>query len=286
LRLPCHLRMALRYRRVISFASFLVGSYVLVVAVFWGLQDRLVFPRAGAGDRGVPIVAGAASVVVERLVRSDGGISRVVVLEPSPQPRGVVLCFVGNGEDLTSAAFTGAQLLRYGLTVVGVEHPGYGSSDGPPGVATLMGGAEAAAEHGRGLAAERGVPLYALGSSLGTFCAVHVAATAKVAGLVLRAPPATLARAAKARFGWLPIDWLLRHSFDNLTKAGQVRCPTLILHGDGDRIVPPQEGRELAAAIGANARFHLCKGYGHNDLPLDRQGPFGSLVASYFGDRQ
>ncbi len=64
--------------------------------------------------------------------------------------------------------------------------------------------------------------------------------------------------------------------------------PGLIFHGDRDRIVPAALGRELASVWGrdvggndAKARFVLAEGYGHNDLPLWGDGPFGGDLRAF-----
>src|SRR5688572_25748966 len=74
--------------------------YLLVVALVFLLQDRLVFVAAGLG-KGVPLGA-PAGVVVERLRRPDGSTFRVALCEPSGPPAAVLVFFGGNGEDLRS----------------------------------------------------------------------------------------------------------------------------------------------------------------------------------------
>lgn len=51
----------------------------------------------------------------------------------------------------------------------------------------------------------------------------------------------------------------------------QVRCPTLVLHCDGDAMVPVDRGRELAAAI-AGARFEPLRSRNH--IPLAGEAAF------------
>jgi pimeloyl-ACP methyl ester carboxylesterase/DNA-binding CsgD family transcriptional regulator len=51
----------------------------------------------------------------------------------------------------------------------------------------------------------------------------------------------------------------------------QVRCPTLVLHCDGDAMVPVDRGRELAAAI-AGARFETLRSRNH--IPLAGEAAF------------
>jgi pimeloyl-ACP methyl ester carboxylesterase len=227
-------------------------------------QDALVFPGAGRGDRGLPPLPGLSAGTLQR---ADGESFRIVTVERGPA-RAVALYFVGNGEDLYSAASTGYLLAGYGLEVIGVEYPGYGASPGSPSVATVLGNADAAAARARARARELDVPLVVIGSSLGSCCAVHVAAAGGVDRLVLRAPLASLVATAQRRFPWLPVTWFLRHRFDNLARAPAVRCPVLVVHGDRDDIVPLESGRELAAAIGDNAELVVAAGYGHNDLSI------------------
>jgi pimeloyl-ACP methyl ester carboxylesterase len=264
-------------RRLVTWLLSITAVYALLVVAFAALQDQLVFPGAGRGDRGVPALAGLA---VETIARRDGGRSRIVTVRGG-DVRAVALYFVGNGEDLHSAARGAIELARFGLEVIGVEHPGYGASDGPPSVASLLANAEAAAAVGRERARARAVPLVVVGSSLGSFCAVHVAAQGEVGRLLLRAPPTSLAAVAKQRFWWLPVDWLLRHPFDSTDAAPRVTCPVLVLHGDRDAIVPLRLGAELCESFGGRAELVVAEGFGHNDLPLQPDGPFGPRIGAF-----
>lgn len=260
---------------ILAIVLVLVG-YALVVAVVAAQQDRLVFAGAGRGDRPIE----APGVAVFELPLPTGGHVRAV-LAPNAAARGVLVWCVGNGEDLRSAAFQAVQLAAYGLEVVIAEYPGYGASPGRPDVAGVLAAGAAAAAHAERLAAARGLPLLAGGSSLGTFAAIHIAGRFPVQRLLLRAPPTTLAAAAKSRFPWLPVDLLLRHRFDNLAAATAVRCPVLVVHGDADAVVPLALGRELVAALGPRATLHVVPGAGHNDLSLQVDGPLGATVRAF-----
>ena len=254
--------------------------YLALCGFLWVMQDRMVFPGAGHGDRGVPRVS--PPVVMAWLEQGvfRTRIATVAVLRPI----GVAIYFGGNGEDLYAAAANAAVIAGYGFEVIGVEHPGFGASGGRPSVASLLAPADAAATYAKARAAVLQVPLVVVGSSLGSFCAVHVAAKGGIDKLVLRAPPTNLVAVAKRQFWWLPVGLLLTHRFDNLAVAGGVRCPALILHGDADTIVPDHYGRELAKAL-PQARFQSVPGCGHNDLDLSPMGPVGSVLQAFLETR-
>jgi pimeloyl-ACP methyl ester carboxylesterase len=270
-------------RRLVLWFSILASLYVVLVLVLALCQDTLVFPGAGRGVRELP--ADLHGVEQGRLVRPDGGEFRIAIAASVGPARAVAVYFVGNGEDLQSAAYGAAMLAQYGLVVIGVEHPGYGSSQGPPSVATLLGSAEVAAQFGRSKAQQLGVPLVAIGSSLGTFCAVHLASRQLVDRMLLRAPPTSMLAAAQRQFWWLPVRLLLRHRFDNLAVAPQVRCPVLVLHGDRDHVVPLDLGQQLCAAFAGEKQLIVAHGCDHNDLPLERSGPYGQQIAAFLGAR-
>lgn len=273
--------MAVRPRRpVLTFLLTAAALYVGVCVLLWWRQDAMVFPGAGRGDRGVPALVPPAVVGWLGQGAERTRIATIAV----PKPSCVLLYFGGNGEDLFAAVNSAAQLARYGGEAIAAEHPGFGASAGRPGVDSLLAAARRAAAHARTRATNLGVPLVVVGSSLGSFCGVHVAASGGVDRLVLRAPPTSLVAVAKAQFAWLPVSLLLAHHFDNLEPAARVRCPVLVLHGDADTTVPDRFGREVAAAL-PDARFVSVAGRGHNDLELAPEGPAGAAVREFLAGR-
>ncbi len=251
-------------------------TYLVILLLLWFGQDRIVFPGAGRGDRPIE----AAGVTTLQLTSATGTSFRVAE-RMLPAPRAVALCFVGNGEDLRSAAWQVAELARHGVAAIAPEYPGYGLSEGRPGVAELLATADAAADHAARRAGELGVPLVLVGTSLGSFCAVHIAASGRGERMLLRAPPTTLVDAARHRFWWLPVGLLLRHQFDNLAVAAQVKCPVLVVHGDRDAIVPAELGRQLCEAFAGPREFVLVPGAGHNNLSIGVDGPNGASIGAF-----
>lgn len=250
--------------------------YAGLCLLLLALQDRMVFVGAGQGERSDVLPHGVVTWI------GDGEARTRLVSIADDRPHAVVLYFVGNGEDLAAAAQGGEVLARYGCEVIGVEYPGYGASRGTPSAASLMATADGAAGFARARARALGLPLVVVGSSLGSFCATHVAAQGGVARLVLRAPPTSLLAVAQQQYWWLPVSLLLRHRLDNLASAPQIDCPTLVVHGDADRVVPLAHGRELARAL-PHGQLLIVPGRGHNDLSLAPDGPAGKVLAQFLG---
>ncbi len=258
-----------------------LGLYLLICLLVFAAQDWLLFPGAGRSEGPLHLPPG---VQVRWLTRPGGERFRVAESTPDA-PHGVMVFFVGNGEDLHSAVFWAQELVQYGLLAVVAEYPGYGESEGTPGVASFLEMAETTAEYGALRARELGLPLMVGGSSLGTFCAVHLAAQGTGERMLLKSPPTSTLSAAQRSFPWLPVGWLLRHRFDSLALASSVRCPTLIAHGEVDRLVPADMGRELSEALAGPTRLLLVPGQGHNDPFLSPDGPLASEVGAFLRGR-
>jgi len=73
------------------------------------------------------------------------------------------------------------------------------------------------------------------------------------------------------------LDWAAR-----VTPVDQIGAPTLVLHGDADRIVPYENGVELARRI-HGSRFETFRGGGHL-LHLESPDRFNTVVSSFLSD--
>jgi len=256
-------------------ALSIIGFYVLCLAALYFLQDMMLFPGGpGGAVRSLP------GIKVEWRELRDGTRFRIAIADPGPNPKGAMVFFTGNGEDLSSGVHWAQCFQEYGYYTVVPEYPGYGESGGRPGFESLNEMAEVAAVEGQNLLRGTDLPLYVGGSSLGSFCAVHVAAKGLGQKLLLAAPPTSVADVGQRRFWWLPVSWIIKHPFDNLSKAPGIHVPVLVIHGDRDRIIPTEFGQRLAAAF-PNCRLELAKRTTHNNLYLNKSSLNGPLVESF-----
>lgn len=74
-------------------------------------------------------------------------------------------------------------------------------------------------------------------------------------------------------------DWQACDAFDVLGRLGEIGRPTLVVHGDADRLTPPKHQVRLAEAIPGARRIEL-PGLGHM-LPWESPGALAEAVLSF-----
>jgi fermentation-respiration switch protein FrsA (DUF1100 family) len=237
----------------------LLVTYLVVVALVWAFQRRLLYIAAGRADGDAP-----SGVRHATYVAADGATVHTYELDVVGATRTVVY-FHGNGEVIGDDVGMARELARLGLSVVLVEYRGYGhAAGGAPTEAGLYADAEAPL---RALAA-RGVDashVVLWGQSLGTGVAAEMASRGLGGALVLVSPYTSMRDVAAKHFPWLPARLLTRDHFDTLDKAPSIHVPTVVLHGTDDEIVPFAMGEHVAGAI-PGARLFRVEGGHHNDL--------------------
>ena len=85
-------------------------------------------------------------------------------------------------------------------------------------------------------------------------------------GWVLEAPYTSIEALAKKRYWFIPVSYLLKDKFDSINKMSQVTSPTLVLHGDSDKVINLDYGRQLYDATPEPKNFVMFPGGGHSDL--------------------
>jgi proline iminopeptidase len=68
-------------------------------------------------------------------------------------------------------------------------------------------------------------------------------------------------------------------TFDFSGSLGRIKCPTLVLGGADDPVCPLVGSKEIAAAIGDNARLVTFAG-GHG-MPTEQKDEFFALLAEF-----
>ncbi|MDX1630892.1 MAG: alpha/beta fold hydrolase [Thermoanaerobaculia bacterium] len=251
----------LRIAVVLGVLLLLLGSGSLMIG---SVVRSMVYPTPG-----VPVPSPPPDPL-EEVVLEDDGRTVHAWWSPAPgEPTACLLLFHGNGENLETMRMSGVfqEYRRLEISVLVPDYPGYGRSEGPAREDKILSAASVAwAELLQ--RAGSSCPRILGGWSLGAAVAIQTAARdpAEVDGLILMSSWNRLAEVAKRHFpGWM-VGSLLPERYDSLEAAERWSGPSLVIHGERDRIVPMELGRELFETLPEPKRWLAVPGAGHNDL--------------------
>jgi uncharacterized protein len=244
--------------------AFFVAIYVLAAAGLALFQRRLMyFP-----DRRLthPAEAGMSGVEELRLTVDDGETLIAWHLPPR-QGRPLILYFHGNGGALVDRVPRFRLFAANGYGLLAVSYRGYGGSTGSPTQMGLIRDGEAAYREARsrGYADDH---IVLMGESLGTGIATVLAATRNAAALVLDSPFSSAADAAAAHYPIFPVRWFMLDQFRSDIVIRDVHIPVLIVHGDGDSVIPISLAKRLFERANEPKAFITVAGGGHLVLGL------------------
>ncbi len=232
--------------------------YLGLLAWLWASQRSLLYHPGG--DPGPPPEGWEEVKIPTR----DGLVLKGWFKKGQPE-KGGILYLHGNAGNRKDALEDMVLFEGTGRSLLVPDWRGYGGNPGTPteeglyrdGLAALDALARLA-----GLPAER---ILVAGRSLGSAVAVEIALERKVQALILLTPFTSIPEVGASLYPWAPVRLLCRDRFDELSRAGRLNLPVLILAGEKDDLAPPEMGRRLAERI-HGASYVVIPGVGHGDL--------------------
>ena len=217
--------------------------------------ENLVLPTLAASQ----LPGGVQSI---QLPFSDGFAEAWFVPAQVTQPSSAVLFAHGNAELIGNALQDARSLAQLGMSVLLVEYPGYGRSDGFPSRKSI---GEVFLASYDWLAARPDVDedrIVGFGRSLGSGAITDLTQHRPLRALVLQSPFISAAHFARR---YLLPGLLVRDRFNNLSALSRFPGPVLLIHGTRDRIIPHTHSERLVRASEQAELVSLdC---GHNDCP-------------------
>jgi pimeloyl-ACP methyl ester carboxylesterase len=230
-------------------------SGVIYAASF---ADRMIFPHVPSS-----YVDGPETF---KLKTSDGTVITATYLE-APSSQHLILYSHGNGEDIGMLRHYLEVFQAAGISALAYDYPGYGTSSGKASEAGTYAAADAVytyATQTLNFAPEQ-ITLY--GRSLGSGPSCWLAERYPIDRLILDGAFTSTFRVVT---GITILPW---DKFDNLTRLRTaITCPTLIIHGMDDAIVPIRHAKQNWAALQGEKQKLWVEGAGHQNL-LQIAGP-------------
>lgn len=238
-------------------------GYLGVIGVLLYLENRFVYHPTPAK---VHWQSAPSHEIEDVSLRSADGTKIGAWWLPCPSSERTLLYLHGNAGNLSHRGHSIVKLRsKLDASVLIIDYPGYGKSEGIASEAGCYLAADAAYDH---LVGERGrdpKQLVLYGGSLGGAVAIELASRRPHrAACVVKA--FTSAPAVGGRwFPWIPVHLMMRNRFANIDKIGKLQTPIFIAHGDRDTVVPYDHGEALFAAANEPKEFLRLPGQDHND---------------------
>lgn len=272
-------RILARVKHVLAWSILSLGAlYVGAILLLWVFQEQVVFqpPRVG------PIAPASARKVH---YHAADGVELFAYLVGDCRPGGtVMLAFHGNADVarwFVPWASNAAQ--SAGICVMLPEYRGYDGLAGSPSYGASTLDARAALNFARDTLRVSPDSLVVFGYSLGSAVATELAAHVTPRALVLQAPfTSTRAMAARMYVPGLQLFFRLitRVHYNTLERVRALRTQVWVAHGDRDRVVPLQMGKEVFEAAAHRGELLIVRGAGHTDLPEIGGSAYWSWLAN------
>lgn len=228
---------------------------------------------------GVFAVSGGEKVAY-RLFLPDGPI------------RAVVYFFHGNAEICTDISSEADTFGSVGAALLSIDYRGFSWGSGQPSLTKLCEDTEACYKAADSVLSSAGcgeAKRVAMGRSIGATCAVHMASAfaADVTGLVVDSGLMSVKQLpmvqmlAPQLLGPQGPQMLaaLKEPFDTLGKLAAIGCPTLVMHGVKDEIVPISQGVECHAKCASSSKkIRQWENAMHNDVHMNYGPEWTKLI--------
>jgi len=203
---------------------------------------------------------------------------------PSPHARFSLLFFHGNGEIASDYDELSKAFAYLGAEFVVCDYRGYGRSSGYPTLRTALQDADRiyqTLKHDGKLLDT----VCVMGRSLGSASAIDLCARyPEINCCVIESGYADPIPLVKRR--GLRIDRMTPEEdalFNNSRKIKKVTCPLLVMHGEDDELIVPDEAQlnyELAGSV--SKTLQILEGVGHNDILMAPENAYFKCLHRFF----
>ncbi len=183
-----------------------------------------------------------------------------------------ILFFHGNGEIVSDYDTVGPKYNEYGMSFLAVDYRGYGRSTGVPSVSAMIHDAHSVFNQVKSFLKDenRNGPFILMGRSLGSVCAIELAATHQedITALIIESGIATtMPLLQNMGIDTAGLGITEQDGFRNIHKIAKVTKPICVLHARHDQLISVANAELLQAESGArNKQFHVVPGADHNTI--------------------
>lgn len=245
----------------------IVGLLLIIYAgaIYWfhNIQRDLLFPIAS-----LQVVSEAWQPRGELSEQTfiDGHCGKLqVAIWRTPEPKGTLLIYHGNGTSLASLDDAIGAYLQLGYNVMSWDYPGYGLSENCYFTQDqLLQDAETVYQWLAKQEKEENIIL--LGRSLGSGIALSVASRHQHNPVFLVAAYDQMLNVAKDKMLHLiPVKYLFDFPLNTQPWVDAIEQPIYLIHGTEDKIIKPERAKALVESAKGKVKLEWVEGAGHGD---------------------
>ena len=178
----------------------------------------------------------------------------------------ILLYFHGNAEDLRSS-YDLADMLRsvLNVNVLALEYPGYGLYKGKCKECTILQDAETIFNFLTEEFKFSGKDILIFGRSIGTGPATYLARKYDIGCLLLMSAYTSIKAVVRHVAGRIA-QFMVKERFRNIDNMPYIKCPTFLVHGLQDNLIPYSHSQKLHELCGGPCALFLPRHMDHNRL--------------------
>lgn len=250
-------------KRILNIIVVLIFIYIVVGLLLYFIQDRfLLHPKKLSRQHRFSFAARHQEMDIP--VNNEDTINLMKFLPTANRPKGVVLYFHGNRENIEHYVKYVNRFTIRGYEVWMEDYPGFGKSTGEISEQKLYDQARQI----RTLAASRypddSVIIY--GKSFGTGVAAYTARLQPAKILILETPYYSIPSLFSHYAFMYPAQVMSHYSLPTYLFLQNLKTPVIIFHGTDDEVIPLSQAARLQEMLKPNDQFIEIENGKHNNL--------------------
>ena len=256
--------------RTFAFLLVLAGIYIVLIGVFYLLQNRMVFLADMPGRELVATPGDVGFTYQDVWLNTSDNVRLHGWFVTVPDARGTLLFLHGNAGNISHRLDSIAIFRELGLNSLIIDYRGYGQSEGKPSEQGTYIDARAAWDYLVGQQNIEAAEVIVFGRSLGAAVASSLAAATGPAAVILESCFTSAQDMASRLYPFLPVRFILNLDYPVIKNVTRFSSPLLVVHSTEDEIIPYDMGQSVFEAAPDPKQMLTISG-GHNGgFLLDR----------------
>lgn len=250
-------------RQIFRILRFLILIYAVIGIVIFYAQDYIILhPKELPKEHKFTFNEPFKELNIP--FNSTSSINLVQFKTIDSVPKGVVLYFHGNRDNINRYAGFAPYVTKHGYEIWMIDYPGFGKSTGKFTEEAVYEWALTLYKLARARFSPDSIIIY--GRSLGTGPATQLASIRDCKNLILETPYYSMPSVFDSYLPVYPFNKLIYLKFPNYEHLEKVDAPVTIFHGGDDGVIPIRNSKKLIPFLKPYSEFVSIRDGHHNDL--------------------